>query len=158
MKKGLIAVISLLTGVTLGASTAGKLSKEATEKNKIMSDKHLALFLMMNQWVKTKQEGKSIAKYLDENGYKKIAIYGMSYVGETLLEELKDSTVEVAFGIDENARNLFCDIDIVQPDEKFGDVDAIIVTPIFFMNEIEEKLSLKVKCPIISLEDILLEL
>ena len=37
-------------------------------------------------------------------------------------------------------------------------VDAVIVTPIFFMDEIEEMLSGKMDCPIVSLEDILYEI
>lgn len=161
MKKGIIATLSLLAGTAagaaIGASAVGKLSGEATQKAQNMSDKHLALYLMMNQWVKVKQEGKSLTTYFEKNGYKKIAIYGMSYAGETLFDELKNSEVEVAYGIDKNAAGLYADIDIVSPDEDMGDVDAIVVTPIFFMDEIEEKLSAKVSCPIISLEDILYE-
>jgi hypothetical protein len=36
-------------------------------------------------------------------------------------------------------------------------VDAIVVTAITFFDEIEEKLSEKIDCPIISLDDILYE-
>ena len=36
-------------------------------------------------------------------------------------------------------------------------VDAVVVTAITFFNEIEEQLSQKMKCPIISLEEILYE-
>ena len=36
-------------------------------------------------------------------------------------------------------------------------VDAIVVTAITFFDEIKEKLSEKIDCPIISLEDILYE-
>ena len=63
---------------------------EAEGKTRELAEKHLALFLMMNQWVKVKQEGKNLSCYFEKNGYKKIAIYGMSYAGETLLEELKE--------------------------------------------------------------------
>ena len=43
----------------------------------------------------------------------------------------------------------------MQPEEVLKDVDAIIVTPIFYFEEIKRKLSAKVRCPIISLEDII---
>ena len=56
MKKGLISVLSALIGASAGAVTVGKVTGEALDKAKSMSDKHLALFLMMNQWVKVKQE------------------------------------------------------------------------------------------------------
>lgn len=123
-----------------------------------MSDKHLALFLMMNQWVKVKQEGKNLASYFEQNEYQKIAIYGMSYAGETLVEELKDSNIEVKYGIDKNADSMYIDVDVLTIEDDLESVDAIVVTAITFFDEIEEKLSEKMDCPIISLEDILYEI
>lgn len=157
MKKSLISILSLLTGAAAGAGTVGKISGDKLQKAKNMSDKHLALFLMMNQWVKVKQEGKNLSSYLQKNGYKRIAIYGMSYAGETLVEELKNTGIEVAYGIDKNADSMYSDVDIMSMDDSLDEVDAIVVTAITFFDEIEEKLLEKMDCPIISLEDILYE-
>jgi hypothetical protein len=99
-----------------------------------------------------------VADYLQTHGYKKIAIYGMSYVGETLVEELKNSDVEIAYVIDRNADNISVDFKIVSGEGQLDDVDAVIVTPVFFFSDIEEELSDKLDCPIISIEDILFEL
>ena len=151
MKKTVISVLSALTGAALGAGAAGKVSADKTQRMKSMSDKHLALFLMMNQWVKVKQEGKSLATYFEKNGYRKIAIYGMSYAGETLIGELKES------GIDKNADSLYADVDIVSMDDELEPVDAVVVTAITFFDEIAGQLSGKMDCPVISLEDILYE-
>lgn len=158
MRKGIISVLSALTGAAIGAGAVGKVVTGEKEKAKAMSDKHLALFLMMNQWVKVKQEGKNLAEYFKENSYKKIAIYGMSYAGETLVDELKNTEIEVAFGIDKNADSIYADVDIVSLEDDFVEVDAVVVTAIAFFDEIEEKLSEKVDCPILSLEDILFEI
>lgn len=122
-----------------------------------MSEKHLALFLMMNQWVAVKQEGKNLADYFEKQGYKSIAVYGMSYAGERLLEELKGSDIQVQYGIDKNADNIYMDVNIVTMEDELKPVDAIVVTPIFFFDDIEEELSQKIDCPIISLEDVLYE-
>ena len=157
MKKGIISVLSALTGAAIGAGAVGKMSGDKTQKMKAMSDKHLALFLLMNQWVKVKQEGKNLSSYLEKNGYKKIAVYGMSYAGETLIDELKNTEVEVVYGIDKKADSLYADVDIVSVDDPLDEVDAVVVTAITFFDEIEEKLSEKLDCPIISLEDILYE-
>ena len=157
MKKGVISVLSALTGAALGAGAVGKVTGETISKTKSMSDKHLALFLMMNQWVKVKQEGKNLADYFEKNGYKKIAVYGMSYAGETLIDELKDTDITVVYGIDQKADSIYADVDIVSMDDKLETVDAVVVTAITFFDEIEEQLSEKVDCPIISLEDILYE-
>lgn len=157
MKKSIISILSALTGAAFGAGTVGKVTGEKISKIKGMSDKHLALFLMMNQWVKVKQESKNLSKYFENNGYKRIAIYGMSYAGETLIDELKSGDITVAYAIDKNADSIYADVDVVSMDDKLEEVDAIVVTAITFFDEIEEKLSEKIDCPIISLEDILYE-
>ena len=157
MKKGIISVLSALSGAAIGAGVMGKTMFEEKEKIKAKSDKHLALFLMMNQWVKVKQKGKNLSEYFEKNGYKKIAIYGMSYAGETLVDELKDTGITVAYGIDKNSYIIYGDVDIVSMDDELESVDAVVVTAITFFDEIEEKLSVKVDCPIVSLEDILYE-
>lgn len=156
MKKGVVSVLSMLAGGIAGAGAIGKVSMEKAGKIQAKSDKHLALFLMMNKWVKVKQEGKNLSSYFTEHGYKRIAIYGMSYAGETLINELKDSDIELVYGIDQK-KGLYSYIDILSLDEDLPEVDAVIVTAITFFDEIEEMLSEKVSCPIISLEDILCE-
>lgn len=157
MKKGTISILSALAGVTIGAGTVGKAAYGEIEKAKSMSDKHLALFLMMNQWVKLKQEGKNLAEYFKGNGYERIAIYGMSYVGETLVNELRNTEVKVSYGIDRSANTIYADVDIFSVEDNLGEVDAVVVTAITFFDEIEKMLSGKMNCPILSLEDILYE-
>lgn len=157
MKKGIISVLSAVMGAAAGAGAVGKVMAESAEKSKSMSDKHLALFLMMNQWVRVKQEGKNLSEYFKKNGYQKIAIYGMSYAGETLVEELKNTGIEVAYGIDRNSDFIYAEVEVRSVEEELDDVDAVVVTAITFFNTIEEKLSEKVSCPIISLEDVLYE-
>lgn len=157
MKKGLIAITSAIVGAAVGAGAVGKASGDKIKETGKMSEKHLALFLMMNQWVKVKQEGKNLVTYFEKEGYHRIAIYGMSYAGETLLDELKGTSIEVAYGIDKKSDSLYADIDIVSMDDVLEEVDVVVVTAISFFDEIEEKLSEKVSCPIISLEDVLYE-
>ena len=149
MNKGILSILSIGVGVAAGAGITESVKNKEIAKVQAYSDKHLALFQMMNQWVHVKQEGKSLASYFEANGYKKIAVYGMSYAGETLLQELKDTKIQVLYGIDQNAKEVYVDIDIL--------TDAVVVTAITYFDEIEEKLLGKVECPVISLEDILYE-
>lgn len=157
MKKGLLATLSTLTGAVVGAGLTMKTTSKQTEDAKKLAKKHLALYLMMNEWVHVRQDGKSIVDYFEKQEYKKIAIYGMNYVGETLLRELQGSEIEVMYAIDKNADAIYADVDVVKPDSELAEVDVIVVTPITFFDEIEEMLSEKINCPIVSLEDILYE-
>ncbi len=158
MKKGIISVLSTLIGTAVGAGVVEKVERANLGKIQNLSDKHFALYLMMNEWVKIKQKNKSIADYLEKKGYKRIAIYGMNYVGETLMTELENTNVEVMYAIDKNAENIYSDIDVVTPEDNLGEVDAVIVTPITFFDEIAENLSEKMDCAIISMEDVLYEI
>lgn len=124
---------------------------------KRFSDKYLALFLLMNQWLRVKQDGKNLVSYFERNEYKRIAIYGMSNVGKTLLYELHGTSIQVAYGIDQNPDKIYAEIDILSTEADLEPVDAVVVTAITFFDEIKKKLSEKVKCPIISLKDILAE-
>lgn len=157
MKKGIISILCAVSGAVIGAGVVGKVMVEERDKAKAMSDKHLALFLMMNQWVKVKQQGKKLSSYFEKNQYKKIAVYGMSYAGETLVDELKGTGITVAYGIDKKTDSIYADVDIVSVEDVLEDVDAVVVTAITFFDEIEERLAAKLDCPIISLEDVLYE-
>lgn len=158
MKKGIISVLSAITGAVAGAGAVGKVMLEEKEKAKSMSDKHLALFLMMNQWVKVKQDGKNLSAYFEKHNYKKIAVYGMSYAGETLIDELKGTAIEVVYGIDQNADSIYADVDVISMNDELEPVDVVVVTAITFFDEIEGALAEKMECPILSLEDILYEI
>lgn len=157
MKKGLIGITSALTGAAVSAIGVSKIIGDKANEWKKMSDKHLSLFLMMNQWVKVKQEGKSLVEYFEKEGFYEIAIYGMNYIGETLVGELQGSNVKVKYGIDKKADAIYAEFDVISPDDELGEVDAIVVTSITFFDELEVMLSKKVTCPILSLEDILYE-
>lgn len=123
-----------------------------------LSDKHLALFKMMNQWVKIKQEGKNLASYFVKKGYNMIAIYGMSYAGQTLIRELEGTNVRTVYGIDKNVTSITACIDVFTMEDALAEVDVVVVTAITFFNEISVKLMNKLNCPVISLESILYEI
>lgn len=165
MKKSIIALGSIVIGTAMGAYVAGKSRNKVLREAKSISDKYFSLFRMMNHWVNIKQEGKNLADWLEENGYKKIAIYGMSDVGLTLYDELLGTKVRVAYGIDQNAGKIYSGLDvdvvgmnIVSMESSLEKVDAIIVTAVTFFDEIEEKLSKKISCPVVSLVKILNEI
>ena len=158
MKKFTTSVISLLVGAGVGDAISQKISNKQFNEKSELSNKHLSLFLLMNQWVKVKQEGKNIADYLKREGYKNIAIYGMSYVGETLTAELAETDIEIMYGIDRKADEVYAEFDILLPEDVVENVDAVIVTAISYYDEIRELLNKKLNCPILSLEDILYEI
>lgn len=158
MKKLIDMFITIFAGFVLGYLVCEKKVNAKIIQQKGQSDKHLSLYLLMNQWTKIKQEDKRISNYLLEKGYEKIAIYGMNYVGETLYRELNGTPIDVKYAIDKDYDKIFSDIEVLSPDDNLPEVDAMIVTPITCYEEIRDMLSDKVQCQILSIEDLLYEL
>lgn len=123
-----------------------------------LSDKHLTLMLLLNQWLKLLQKDKKITEYFYKNNIKYIAIYGMGYLGERLYDELKESTIEIKYFIDRNNQKKYEGMETKTPDDYLPEVDVLIVTPVFYYDEIKKNLNNKVKGKIISLQDILYEI
>lgn len=164
MKKGSIVstMLGTVAGATVGAAAGAfamaKSKEELLTKRKILLDKHFDLFMLMNQWLMAKQQNKEISSYFHENNYKKVAIYGMSYVGERLYDELAASDIEVSYAIDKRADDIYVDLEIYTIEDELPDVDVIVVTAISYFDEISDKLSTATEAPIVSLEDIIYEL
>lgn len=165
MKKGIAAVMSTVIGTIAGAGVVYKAENRKCEKLRDINIKDDAILKVFTQWLKMKQKGKSLAEYFVKNNYKTIAIYGMHYLGECLVEELKGTDIEIKYAIDRNADNICVEVsdegeslNIIKPEEKYPEADVIVVTAFYFFDEIEEMLCSKTDCPILSLEDIIYEM
>lgn len=157
MKKGGVAVLSTLIGAVAGAAAVGKVQGKTINQKAEKVDKFKGYYNMLNQWLAIKQEGKSLEKYFTDNGYKTIAIYGMGEMGNRLYDELKGTSVTVKYAVDKNAASTYSELDVIDPEDDYEEVDAIVVSAIFAFDEIEEMLSDKVDFPVVSLEDVVYE-
>lgn len=154
MKKGVAGILSTVAGsVAVGLAVGVKSNKEIN-KWRGLANKHLEMIKLYDQWFAAKQEGKTAADYLKSEGIKTAAIYGMSFMGQRLYEELKGTGIEVKYGIDKNWENIYADIDIVSPEGYLEDVDVIIVTAFYFFHEIEDSLMDKTDTRILSIEEL----
>ena len=154
MKKFTTGLLSAVIGGIAGSVAVGSAFNKKTVQEIQYAQKHLAIMQVMNQWIIDKQNGKELKDFFVTNGYKEIAIYGMSYLGERLVDELADSDITVKYAIDRNADDIYASFEVLKPDDTLPDVDAIIVTAFFFFDEIEQELEDKIDCPIISIEDV----
>lgn len=158
MKKGFLALAGAVVGAAAGAVAVNKLQGVAVDANEARVDKFKGYYHMLNQWVVLKQEGKSLEKYFVDNNYKTIAIYGMGEMGKRLYDELKDTSVQVKYIVDQDAAGTYSELQVIDKEEELEEVDVIVVTAIFAFDEIEGELNEKVDFPIVSLEDVVYEL
>ena len=159
MKKS--TIISTIAGVVAGVVASStflyKKQKKIIDRKLEHTSKLKEFYEVLIVWLTIKQEGKSLIDYFKKNNYKTIAVYGMKELGERLLSELKESEIEVKYIIDKNAAEIYTDLDIYTPEDELEDVDVVIVTAIHYFNEIEAEMCNKMKCPIVSLEDVIYE-
>ncbi|MEZ3424974.1 MAG: hypothetical protein K1W39_14880 [Lachnospiraceae bacterium] len=158
-KKTFISMVfGLVTGIGTGIVIAGKVITKPKLGGDKKTEKFKQYYYMMNEWLRLKQEGKTLEKYFLDNNYKSIAIYGMGEVGNRLYYELKDSNINIEYAIDKNAGFISDDLEIKDIDDDLTGVDAIIVTATFAFDEIIKDIEDKVSFPIISLEDVIYEI
>ncbi|MBU5477601.1 hypothetical protein KQI69_00080 [Eubacterium sp. MSJ-13] len=168
MKKSKI-IGAVLAGITTTVGVASIVKfKLFSKENKSQDNSKItrlnSYYTILSQWMTNKLEDKKSSEYLEKQNIKTVAIYGMGNLGELLYQELKPSDIEVKYFVDKNAEKLYYGIDelpIVSV-EKLNDVDgvdAIIVTPTFAYDSIEENIkSVLADCKILSLEDIVFDM
>lgn len=108
-----------------------------------------------SQWLALHQAGMLIADYLKRKNVRKIAIYGYGELGAHLINELKNTEIEIVCLIDQQNKFPFSGIKVVKPDEFDGNVNWVITTPLLHFREIKEYLNKRNSCRIVSLEDVL---
>lgn len=150
-KKYLIAGISLVAGIAAIGIGVKQLVRYMDKKVEL----YKKCWNVTCQWICLKQDGVSLEKFFHEKGYRSIAIYGMGRMGGMLYEELKNSDIEVKYGIDRSPYCTYPGLDIIEPEDKLQKVDVIVVTPMMIFDEIKELLSEKTNIPIIHISEVL---
>lgn len=113
-------------------------------------------FNILDLWLTIKQQGKSLSEYFEDNLVQTIAIYGLGTLGKRLYEELRNTQIDISYGIDQNAEKIQIDgLEIKTLQEELAAVDIIVVTPMSFY-EIEQMIRRKmgIEINIVSIEDV----
>lgn len=132
----------------------GDYTEQKESEWKELSDKHLRMVILLDRWLLLRQRNILLHTYFQDNKIFRIAIYGVGYIGERLIEELKCSFVLIDYVIETKKKNLKLDVPIKNLEGNLEHTDAIIVTAINDYENIKEVLSKKTDIKIISIEEI----
>lgn len=107
-----------------------------------VTSKLLRFYNLLLQWTADFIEECSITERLRRDGVKNVAIYGMKELGELTCKMLSKEGLEVKYAIDQRGDNLKANIPIfsmsqIDNNSRIPKVDAIIVTPVTFFEEIK---------------------
>ncbi len=114
--------------------------------------------LCFEKWVSLWENNTSILSFFLQNEIKHVAVYGMGDIGKHLINELRDTEVQIDYIIDRRYMKNSPEYRIVSPDSELPEVDAIIVTPLWDYENIYEKLRVKCNYRIISALELVDEL
>ena len=124
------------------------------------SEKYKKMFNFLGRWVFLNECGISVGEYLRDTGVQNVAIYGFGILGKHLLFELRQSGINIVYGIDKRSDKLNLDISFCdwENKEELPNVDMLIVTAISDYPVIEKELCEIREYPIVSLEELVISL
>lgn len=104
--------------------------------------KSVLFYWILTRWVDWKIRGKWIADILLKQNWRRIAVYGYAELGQLLCEELAGSKVYVSYLLDKRVKDTGKkNLPVYMPQSGLPCVDAVVVTAVFYFDEIREELS-----------------
>ena len=119
--------------------------------------RHEGYWRALDAWLFLKEDGTSVASLLQDRGIQRIAIHGMGMLGKHLLEELRDTEIQIEYFVDKSAVSFHPDIRTYAPDEELPETEAIVSTRAYEFTDVRARLEHQGHKNIISLEQMLLE-
>lgn len=107
------------------------------------------------RWMRLETRSGGVYQFILDNGFRKVAIYGMGNLGRSLCDELSHNQVEVVYVIDKNKSINCSGYQCYTMQDELPEADVVIITPITYFEEISKELSKKLTCPLLSLDDII---
>ena len=126
--------------------------KESGES--IVNRRNACFTRLFDKWLRIKEEGKHLNSYFREKGYRNIAIYGIGMTGKHLLADLKETEIQVVYGIDRQGKQLNYPFPIYTIEEQIPEADVVVVTVTYEFDSIYQELKTRFGGYIASLEEI----
>lgn len=111
---------------------------------------------LLDQWMRMRENGVSLAEYLLKRGVRTVAIYGLGIFGRHLLWELAGSEIEIVAVVDQQKDKQHVGYPVYLPTEKIPEFDVMLVASWYFFDEIREMFAGK-KDRLLSIETLLRE-
>lgn len=133
------------------------------EKQKRFSDikryRYKEKWEILLDWKYLKGCKKTIFEWFNQNNYNNVAIYGLGELGELLVNEILNSTVNLKYIIDRDKNGrIYKNVPIISLNDTLEEVDLIIVTTVRNFEEIQEQLETLGDFKLIKLADLIKEI
>lgn len=145
----LTGMVSFVAGFFLG----GKALVEMINNYKIEKERNLSNMLLFHDWIEFLYSGGCVEQYFHRHNYKRILIYGNGYIGQRLYHALEQTDIDVVAIMDkQNVSDVDVEGMLIGVDSDISDIDCVVITPIFYFDEIYNMLRKKTQQPIIAID------
>ncbi len=104
--------------------------------------KSIMFYQILTRWVELKICGHSVAEWFIQRGYRRIAVYGYAELGMLLCRELSEEGLDVVYVLDRKVKNTGEErLPVFVPRRGLPKVDVIVVTAVYYFEEIKKGLS-----------------
>ncbi len=104
--------------------------------------KSVLFYWILTKWMDWKIRGKCVADALLKQNFRQIAVYGYAELGQLLCRELADTKAEVSYVLDKRVKDTgITGLSVYIPQNGLSHVDAVVVTAVYYFDEIKEELS-----------------
>lgn len=124
----------------------------------ILCNKYEKNMKVFDNWMRLKENGGTLASYLEHRGYRKIAMYGYGTLGKHFIREIEGSGIALEYIIDRQGKRLNSEIPVYGLAVKLAPVDAVVITVTFDVDEIRAKLCEKGFQEIVTIEEMVTEI
>lgn len=118
-------------------------------------EKYRAMFFLYDKWMHLECYKECLSKYLYQQEIRKVAIYGMGYIGKQLVDRLKGTEILVCGAIDRNAGFIDSEVPVMRIGEFDKKPDLIIVTVIENTEKIIQDIEHEINIPAIAIQQLL---
>lgn len=115
---------------------------------------YVSYYRLLEKWMVAREHGKSTKTYFEVNGLKNIIIYGLGKMADHLIEDLKQSDINIVCAIDRGALKKSAWFPVIFGENDIPDADCIVITPVYDVESIRQSLEDKTSLPILSLSDV----
>lgn len=118
-------------------------------------EKYRKMFFLYDRWMELEWRLGSISEYLYDQKIRKVAIYGMGYIGMQLANRLKGTNISLIGAIDRNAGFINADVLVVRPEEFEQEADLVIITVLDNAEKILQDVKRQIDAPAVIIHQLM---
>ncbi len=123
--------------------------------NKGNMQMYILYYRLLEKWMVLHEKGRSAEEYFGSKGIDHIIIYGMGKMARHLIEDIKESSINIICAIDRRPTDAYCNVPVITLNETIPDAECIVVTPVYAFETIKQILGDRTSMPLISLSDVI---